>query len=144
MLQIPESNIILNLKGTDKATVMKELLETIQHIGDIEGILKAILARNKIMSQAPGRGVAILRYLGTYARTTSLAVGIKREGIDLDALDGRPVYIFFLLVSNDRSKYVDILAGLLRLIQQPTIRLNLLRARSKSQIRKILETQPIQ
>ncbi|MCD6081577.1 PTS sugar transporter subunit IIA [candidate division WOR-3 bacterium] len=143
MLQIPESNIILNLKGTDKASIARELLETMQQIGDIENILEAILARNKIMSQAPGRGVAILRYLGTYARTTGLAVGIKREGIDFDALDGRPVYIFFLLVSNDRSKYVDTLAGLLRLIQQPTVRLNLLRARSEGQIKKILETQPI-
>ena len=144
MLQIPESNIILSLKGTDKVSITKELLETMHNIGDIEGILKAILARNKIMSQAPGRGVAILRYLGTDAKTTSLAIGMKREGINFDALDGHPVYIFFLLVSNDRSRYVDILAGLLRLVQQPTVRLNLLRARSKSQIKKILETQPIQ
>ena len=49
------------------------------------------------------------------------AIGVSREGVDYDALDGQPVYLVFMLVSSpkDSELHLNALKRLARLLDDP-------------------------
>ncbi|OGW87017.1 MAG: hypothetical protein A3C35_00645 [Omnitrophica bacterium RIFCSPHIGHO2_02_FULL_46_11] len=94
--------IKIGLNATAKEDVLKELVDVlaqVENIGDAKGILKALIERENLGSTGIGQGIAIPH--GKTDKVTRLVavLGISKSGVNFDALDGEPVYIFFLLVA---------------------------------------------
>ncbi|MCX7957342.1 MAG: PTS sugar transporter subunit IIA [Endomicrobia bacterium] len=94
--------IVLPLKGKDKKSIIKELIEVLaqnQKVKDKEEAFKSVMEREKLGSTGVGSNIAI-----PHGRTNAVdklvgALGISKEGVDFESLDGDPVYFVFLILS---------------------------------------------
>jgi len=94
--------ITLDLKGKEKRSIIKEMVEALaehRKVKDQEEALKSVIEREKLGSTGVGLGVAI-----PHGRTDAVdklvgALGISQEGVDFDSLDGEPVHFVFLILS---------------------------------------------
>jgi PTS system fructose-specific IIA component/PTS system nitrogen regulatory IIA component len=66
---------------------------------DAEGIVASIMKREELGSTGIGRGVAVPHTKHPSVDKLVGTVGVSREGVDFNSLDGEKVQLFFLLVS---------------------------------------------
>ena len=139
----PES-IIVDLKGESKEEIITELVNSLpvgDAITDRDQVLQAVIDREKIMSTGIGDGIAIPH--GKSAAVTELvaAMGTQRRGMDFDALDGEPAYVFFLLVSpaNVSGPHIKALARISRLLKNDEFKKKLIEADSAEEIIATIE-----
>ena len=99
-----------------KAAVMQHLVTPLRDSGfaaDPERLLVALMERERMMSTAVGHGVAIphpRQPLPGMFPEPAVALGICREGTDFDAVDDRPVRVFFLVCSTGEEIHLHIMA----------------------------------
>jgi len=131
--------IIEELKAKSKRAVLAELSEifTRYHTGiQSEAMLEVLLDREKLGSTGIGDGIAIPH--GKLKGLDSLVIsfGRSREGIDFDAIDGKPVHIFFLLMAPESStgQHLKALAKISRMLKDPELRSSLLSAKSSEEL----------
>ena len=139
----PESTIV-DLKGESKEDIIAELVNSLvvgDSITDRDQVLQAVLDREKIMSTGIGDGIAIPH--GKSAAVTKLvaAMGTQRRGVDFDALDGEPAFVFFLLVSpaNVSGPHIKALARISRLLKNDAFKKKLIEANSAEEIIATIE-----
>ncbi len=90
--------IILDMKAGNKDEALKELLEKAQLPEDKEAVvLDALKKRESIGSTGIGKGIAIPHTRSIVLDKVYLVVGRSKKGVNFDALDDRPVHLFFLL-----------------------------------------------
>ena len=114
---IPAKAILGDLDSLNKDAVIPEMVDALIRNGILRpemraGVLGALLEREKLGSTGIGQGVAIphakhpgiRKVVGLFARS--------REGVEYDALDGQPVHLFFMLLSNQdaASSHLECLA----------------------------------
>jgi PTS system nitrogen regulatory IIA component len=140
-----ESDLIIpNLHGRDKTTVMREMAECLcSHDPrlDLDSLLGVLLERERIGSTAIGEGVAIPhgkmpgteRVRGIFARSL--------EGVDFASIDGGLTYLLFLLVApeNSAGDHLKALARISRLLKDSAFRADLLKAKSKEELFKMIQ-----
>jgi nitrogen PTS system EIIA component len=137
--------IIEELKAKSKRAVLAELSEifTRYHVGlQGEAMLEVLLDREKLGSTGIGDGIAIPH--GKLKGLDSLVISFGRshEGIDFDAIDGKPVHIFFLLMAPESStgQHLKALAKISRMLKDPEFRGSLLSAKNAEELyRKIAD-----
>jgi PTS system fructose-specific IIC component/PTS system nitrogen regulatory IIA component len=73
------------------------------------------------MSTGIQKGIAIPHGNTNAVDTVCGVLGISRDGIDYDALDGEPVYLLFMLIAPDKDseKHLRILQRLAELLGNP-------------------------
>jgi PTS system nitrogen regulatory IIA component len=96
--------IVFLLKGKNKKEIIKELIDVLAENKKIkekdkEEVFKCVMQREKLGSTGVGLGVAI-----PHGRTAAVdkivgALGISKEGVEFETLDGEPVYFVFLILS---------------------------------------------
>lgn len=94
--------IHLDLRATEKQEILKELVDVlaeVKDIGDKKLILKALLERESLGSTGIGQGIAIPHGKTDKVKELISVLAISKQGVNFEALDGEPVYIFFLLVA---------------------------------------------
>ena len=135
---------IVDLKGESKEDLIAELVNSLpvgDAITDRDQVLQAVLDREKIMSTGIGDGIAIPH--GKSAAVTELvaAMGTQRRGVDFDALDGEPAFVFFLLVSpaNVSGPHIKALARISRLLKNDEFKKKLIEANSAEEIIATIE-----
>ena len=71
------------------------------------------------------------------------ALGTQRRGVDFEALDGEPAYVFFLLVSpaNVSGPHIKALARISRLLKNDDFKKKLIAAETAAEIIEIIETE---
>ncbi len=95
---LTKDRVILDLKSTKKDDVLKELVSAIGLPEDKEKlVLEALRKRESIGSTGIGKGIAIPHTRSLVLDKVYLVVGRSKQGVDFDALDGKPVHLFFLL-----------------------------------------------
>ncbi|HTZ38749.1 MAG TPA: PTS sugar transporter subunit IIA [Syntrophales bacterium] len=137
--------IIEELKAHSKRAVLSELSEifTRSHSGiQSEAMVEVLLEREKLGSTGIGDGIAIPH--GKLKGLDSLVIsfGRSREGIDFDAIDGKPVYLFFLLMAPESStgQHLKALAKISRMLKDQEFRSSLLSAKNAEELyRRIAE-----
>ena len=135
---------IVDLQGESKEEIITELVNSLpvsDSVSDRNQVLQAVLDREKIMSTGIGDGIAIPH--GKSAAVTELvaAMGTQRRGMDFDALDGEPAYVFFLLVSpaNVSGPHIKALARISRLLKNEEFKKKLIDANSAEEIIATIE-----
>ena len=128
-LLTPE-RIKIPLVASEKDALLRELVELVGDGGngaDPEQILAAVREREEVLSTGIGNGVAIPHGKTSSVDRLMLAAGVARDGVDFEALDGKPVQLFFLLVGPESAAgdHVKALSRISRLLQRDTFRTRL-------------------
>jgi len=99
--------------GTPKEDVIRRLV-TLATDGDADrarALSENLVAREKVMTTGIGRGVAVPHVRSALVEKPVAALGISREGVEWDAVDGEPVHIIvtFITPESDAALHVKIL-----------------------------------
>src|SRR5690606_7781390 len=86
--------------------------------------------REEVLSTGIGHGVAIPHGKSSSVDGLVLVAGVTPEGVDFEALDGRPVHLFFLLVGPEAAagQHVKALSRVSRLLRRESFRDRLISA----------------
>jgi nitrogen PTS system EIIA component len=125
-----ESCVIADLKGGTKREVLSELLASLKHAGlvsDVEEAVTVVLEREKLGSTGIGDGIAIPHGKMKGIDSVLCAFGRSKEGVDYDAVDGKPVHIFFLLLAPEDSAglHIQMLSRISRILRDQSFRKHL-------------------
>jgi PTS system fructose-specific IIA component/PTS system nitrogen regulatory IIA component len=93
-----------DLDADDKQGVIREMAQSLLAAGkiaeaDLQGIVAAIMKREELGSTGIGRGIAVPHTKHPSVSQLVGTVGVSRDGIDFNSLDGEKVQLVFLLVS---------------------------------------------
>jgi nitrogen PTS system EIIA component len=132
----------LGVETRDEALLaMVEVLSAAGKIDNKEEFFKALVDRESIISTGIGMGVAIPHAkLPTYD-DFFIAIGILKNGVEWDALDGAPVRVIFMIGGPDdkQTEYLQILSGITVAIKDEERRKKLLTLKSPSSIIKLFK-----
>ncbi len=136
---LTEQHIAPFLQATNKNEVLLELTTlmsaTCKETNQAE-LFRVIQERESIGSTGIGDGIAIPHGKLDDLSQLVICFGRSIEGIPFDAIDGKPVHLFFLLLAPTTSAgpYLNNLAKITRFLKSPRIRSRLLHAASAREI----------
>ncbi len=138
--------IKVRLKSRRKREVIEELVSLLTGMGKVEApgkVVEELLKREKISSTGIGGGIAIPHVLSDFVRQTTMAFGRSEEGIQFDAMDKQPVYLFFLLLGpkGHQSEHLKLLSKLSRLLKHEQFVKALLKAETTDEVLSIIKEQ---
>ena len=130
---------IVGLKGNSKEEIIEELVDCLDAsntISDRDKVLQAVVEREKIMSTGIGGGIAIPHGKSDAVQRLVAALGTHRHGVDFEALDGEPAFVFFLLVSpaNVSGPHIKALARISRLLKNDEFKKSLIEASTPEEV----------
>ena len=99
------------------------------------------MAREALGSTAIGQGIAIPHGKCEYVKKLVGCLGISKQGIQFDSLDGEPAHIFFLLIApgDSAGPHLKALARISRLLKDKYIRESLKTATDDKSIVAIVQ-----
>lgn len=115
------------LVSRTKTDVLRELVELVANDRpgvDAEALLASVREREAVLSTGIGGGVAIPHGKTPFVDQLVLAAGTSPQPVDFDALDGKPVQLFFLLVGPESAAgaHVKALSRISRLLRRESLR----------------------
>lgn len=125
--------IKIPLVSTSKDEILSELVEVVGRaapVRDLDEVLRAVREREEVLSTGIGSGVAIPHGKTAAIAELALVAGVKPDGVDFEALDGKPVSLFFLLVGPEAAagQHVKALSRISRLLRRDSFRIRLTQA----------------
>jgi len=136
------------LESRDKEAVIAELVDLLNADGLVSNrdvALQAVLTRERIQSTGTGAGIAIPHGKCNAVKELVMAVGIAREPIEFQSIDGKPVTILILLISpaDQTGPHIQALAKISRLMLNENFRKHLEKATSAQEVYELLSNPEI-
>jgi len=136
---LTEQLISVDLQGSSKEEIIGEMLDILLKAGkvaDRELAYTDLLSREKQMSTGMQYGVAIPHAKTRAVSELTACIGIHREGVDFDSLDGQPAAIFIMTLSPvDRTgPHVQFLAEISMVLKSRAARLKVLESKSAAEV----------
>ena len=138
--------IQLNLRGTDKASVLREMSGLVPELRDEaaarEAFIQSLLERERLHTTGIGEGIALphaRNAMGGLLKRPLLVFGRHLQGLEYGALDKRPVQLLFLLASPQLTDHLAMLARLSRVLRDVKLRNALLTAKRNEEIAPMLD-----
>jgi len=130
--------IIADLESQDRESVLREMVNLLKKRNKItkeKELYEKLIQREKLGSTAIGGGVAIPHCKMKGVKSPVVMLAISKKSVDFHSLDGKPSFIFFLVVSSpdNPSLNLQILAAIAHLVRK-----------SRSLLKKILEARNIE
>ncbi|MBG84103.1 MAG: PTS fructose transporter subunit IIA [Phycisphaerae bacterium] len=106
-----------------------------------DDFIKAIIKRERRGSTGFGHGVAVPHVKHPDIDTLTAAIGVCKDGIDFNALDGQPVHSIFLIISPEQKpeEHLEAMEAVFSHLSQDTFRSFLLQANSTDEVMTLLE-----
>lgn len=141
---LSEKNISVDLKAKNKREVIEELVDQLidgGQVSDKKKMVQILLEREELGSTGIGQGIAIPHGKSETVKELTAAFGLSRSGVAFEALDGEPVYIFFLLVAPEGTAgaHLKALARISGLLKDKYVRKKLMAAATPAEIVKIIQ-----
>lgn len=135
--------VLDRIASTDKRGVIREFAEMLRsrdRIRDESELVRVLLERESLGSTGIGDGVAIPHAKLHQLREMIVAFGRSDQGVEYDAMDARPVHLFFLLVTPDDrpGEHLRALARISRILKNPALREQLRQAPGREDILKLI------
>jgi mannitol/fructose-specific phosphotransferase system IIA component (Ntr-type) len=116
--------VVGELQATSKEEAVKEMVEALAGAGkvsakDTAGLVAALMAREQLGSTGIGQGLAVPHAKHESVGDLVAAFGRSKPGIEFDSLDGEPVQLVFLLLSNKEASglHLEALAYITKLLR---------------------------
>jgi mannitol/fructose-specific phosphotransferase system IIA component (Ntr-type) len=123
---ISEDKVILSLEAGGYPEALNRLAAR-SGIPDPEGLVGRILQREKLMTTALGKGIALPRTNADHAKRPAIIVGISPRGVAVKSVDRWPVNVIFLHIFPAQDNGSKILAQSLRLLGDDNFRNELIK-----------------
>lgn len=138
-----EETVCLSLKKTEKEDVIDEMIGMLAADGvlsDIDEFKAEILKREAVSSTAFGGGIAIPHAKSSAVKTPRVAVGLSKNGVSYDAIDGQPVTMIFMIAAGEGADdtHLKLLSALSRKLMEPAFIESLKHCRSKQEVVALL------
>jgi nitrogen PTS system EIIA component len=138
----PES-VIPELTGRSKADVLRELANALSQAAPTVGaeqLFQVLRDREAECSTGVGEGVAIPHGKLVGLPGLVAAFGVAHQGVDFEALDQKPTFLFFALVApeNCAGAHLKALARISRLFKQPAFRASILAAKTGPEMYELI------
>jgi mannitol/fructose-specific phosphotransferase system IIA component (Ntr-type) len=133
----------LNLKADSKDPILKELVQSLGLDEKAEATLfKTLKRRENLGSTGIGKGIAIPHCRSLVVNRLRLAYGRKAEGVEFKAIDGRPVFNFFLIVAPPlevSNQYLPVLGKIAQFAKDPEVPVRLGEIQTAEEFLDLLE-----
>jgi PTS system nitrogen regulatory IIA component len=105
--------------------------------------MEVLIERERLGSTGIGDGIAIPHGKMENLDQLLLAFGRSKSGVEFDSLDGKPAYLFFLVVAPDKSAGIHLkaLARISRLLKSGAVRKDLMEAKGAPEIFEVIKAQ---
>ena len=135
-----------NLASSYKEELFEEMVQMLVHEGlvpDKEAAVAALMERESKMSTGISEGVALPHGKLEGIKDAIIAIGISREGIDYDALDGEPVHVVVMILCEKTrpALHVEILSEVSRLLSIPGFKDRLLSAEDAAALIEVVRSE---
>jgi mannitol/fructose-specific phosphotransferase system IIA component (Ntr-type) len=138
----PEA-VSLDLRSTTKDDLLTELVSLLGLDDKAEAVLfKTLKRRENLGSTGIGKGIAIPHCRSLVVNRLRLAYGRKPGGIDFKAIDGAPVYNFFLIVAPPlevSNQYLPVLGKIAQFAKDPEVPERLQEIATSDEFLRLLE-----
>jgi fructose-specific phosphotransferase system IIA component len=136
-LVVPET-VVLDRPLASKEEAITVAVDILAEAGFVERkqqVVRALLERERIMSTGIGNGIAIPHAQSQGVKRLALAILRSKEGVDFDALDGKPVRLILVIVGpEERGGFIRVLARVSRLLQDGHLQKRILKARTPEEV----------
>ena len=141
---LTKESIDLNVKASNKKDVIEQAVELMEKNGNINNkqeYLRLVMKREEEGSTGVGEGIAIPHGKGGVISEPGLVAMVIPDGVDFDALDGKPVKLLFLIAApNSKDNlHLEVLSRLSALLMNEKFRNKLLNAKSKDEFLKTID-----
>ena len=134
----------LEIQAESKDDILRELVGQLSMDEKSAGILyKTLRRRESLGSTGSGKGIAIPHCRSLVVERLRLAYGRKVHGVDFKAIDGDPVYNFFLIVAPPlevSNQYLPVLGKIAQFAKDPDIPAQLLKIETPEEFLALLES----
>ncbi len=143
---LDETTVCVGLGSIDKEECFEEMIDLLVRVGrvsDRAGALQAIQDRENLATTGIGNGVAVPHGKHPSLDEFTVALGISREGIEFDALDGEPVHMVMLLLANSNQPdlHLQALTEVSRLLQVPGFYRRAIAASTPAELLRIIDSE---
>ena len=133
----------LDIQSDSKDDILKELIGLLGMDEKSEAILfKTLKRRENLGSTGIGKGIAIPHCRSLVVNRLRLAYGRKPAGVDFKAIDGNPVFNFFLIVAPPlevSNQYLPVLGKIAQFAKDPEVPEELKNLATPEEFLKLLE-----
>jgi fructose-specific phosphotransferase system IIA component len=141
-----EENLIsFELKAKDKEETLKELVDLASRsslVKDKAELLKAVVEREKLVTTGVGYGVAFPHAKTKAIKGIVIAFGRSKAGIDFEAMDKKPGYLFFLIAAPEDviGAHLNVMARLSYIMKSEKNRDALMKIKSPKELLEVLDS----
>lgn len=123
----PERIVALTARQATKEGAIKALTRVLGKTPEVDNekeLLRAVSDRERILSTGIGSGIAIPHAKIRSVSRFVAALGISKNGIDFDSLDGKPAHVIVMIAGpeGDNETYLRILARFTEVLKFDTTR----------------------
>ena len=131
------------LRSETKEELFEEMIQLLVDAGKIKdraAALAAILAREDKLSTGITCGLAIPHAAVPEVKGLVMALGVSEAGIAYDSLDGKPVHVVVLVLSEpgNPGPNIQALAAICRIFSKQAVRDNVLAAESAAEVLSLI------
>jgi len=142
---ISPDHITTDIQSSEKTELIRELLKIPDRKGlipDHDTALQALLDREETMTTGIGEGIALPHAKIPGISNIIAVIGVKKEGIDYQAMDNKPVHLIVLILSPaaDPVPHIQFLAAITKLLSNKERREKIIES-SASRIYQIIKEQ---
>jgi mannitol/fructose-specific phosphotransferase system IIA component (Ntr-type) len=143
---VVEGAILPALKANSRDEAVREIVEALVRAKAIdaahqEEFAAAVITREKRASTGLGHGVAVPHVKHAAVKDLRVAIAVSKGGVDFNALDRKPVYSIFLLLSplDKPDAHLDAMQMIVANLGHPTFRNFLRQAGSVNDVLTLLQ-----
>jgi fructose-specific phosphotransferase system IIA component len=139
-----EELLELDLKGKSKEDVIRELAAVAARsrlVKDEKELLTAVLEREKLVTTGVGYGVAFPHAKTKATRGVVIAFGRSKSGVDFEAMDKKPVHLFFLIAAPEDAigAHLNVMAQLSYIMKDEKNRKRFMEVKNPGEVMEALD-----
>lgn len=140
---LSKDGIELNVNAKDKNDIINKMTKLMLKTGritDLNAYKELVLKREEEGSTGVGEGIAIPHGKGDCVTEPGLVAMVVPDGVEYDALDGKPVNLLFMIAAPNTSDnvHLDVLSRLSTMLMDTEFKNKLISAKSKAEFLNII------
>jgi fructose-specific phosphotransferase system IIA component len=140
-----EDLITFNLKSKNKENILEELVDLASKsklVKDSGELLKDVKDREDLVTTGVGYGVAFPHAKTKATKGIVIAFGRADKGVDFDAMDHKPVYLFFLIAAPEDAigAHLNVMARLSYIMKSEENRNKMMTVTSPGELLQMIDT----
>ena len=139
-----ENLIVFDLKAASKEAIIEELVDLINlsnMVSDKDMLLKDIKDREELVTTGIGYGVAFPHAKTKSVKGIVIAFGRSNDGIDFEAIDHKPVNLFFIIAAPEDAigAHLNVMSRLSYLMKSEENRQTLMTVTSPGEVLELID-----